>query len=79
MSADSFHHQVENSLRKKGKVYDFQDFVDCIENARSGKKVIVAVMELQNFYQWPDCTSQCKHNVSSAISPIDGARQIHKR
>lgn len=65
MSADSFHHQVEHSLRKKGKVYDFQDYVDCVQRANSGN-VTVGVMELQNFHQWPDCTSQYK---LSRISP----------
>jgi len=26
MSADSFHHKIELSLKKTGKVYDFMDF-----------------------------------------------------
>ena len=30
MSADSFHHMVEKSIKAKGKLYDFADFVDCV-------------------------------------------------
>lgn len=59
MSADAFHHQVELSLKKKAKVYDFQDFVECIQKSNSGK-VVMAVMDLKDFYTWPDFTSQNK-------------------
>lgn len=76
MSADSFHHQVEHSLKKKGKVYDFQDFVDCVENARSGKNVVVAVMELQNFHEWPDCTSQYKLRKTSPRPYLQSMVQV---
>lgn len=34
MIADSFHHNVEYSFKKAGKVYDFQDFVIAVKNAR---------------------------------------------
>jgi len=40
MSADSFHHQVELSLKKSGKVYDFNDFVSCVQDANSGKVTV---------------------------------------
>lgn len=36
MSADSFHHQVENSLRKQKKTYDYPDFVKAVSTANSG-------------------------------------------
>lgn len=36
MSADNFHHQVEKSLKKAGKVYDFHDFCTCVQEANSG-------------------------------------------
>ena len=32
MSADSFHHLVEKSIRSKGKLLDFNDFVDCVND-----------------------------------------------
>ena len=35
MSADSFHHQVEMSLKRKKKVYDFSDFVDCVRSSKA--------------------------------------------
>ena len=31
MSADSFHKNVEEAMTGKGKLYDFQDFVDCVD------------------------------------------------
>ncbi|CAH0560554.1 unnamed protein product [Brassicogethes aeneus] len=31
MSADAFHHQVESQLRRAKNVYDFQDFIGCVE------------------------------------------------
>ena len=30
MSADSFHHLVEEASRKKGQLNDFDDFVSCV-------------------------------------------------
>lgn len=33
MAADSFHHRVELSLKRKGKVYDFVDFVDAVRKS----------------------------------------------
>ena len=34
MSADSVHHAIEKAMTKMGKVYDFNDFVECVENAK---------------------------------------------
>lgn len=47
MAADSFHHSVELSLKKQGKTYDFQDFVDAVKNSR--KEVDVKFMEHTEF------------------------------
>lgn len=59
MSADNFHHQVENQLQKAKKVYDFSDFIDCVQLANSGK-VIVKPMEINNFHKYKDHSSQYK-------------------
>lgn len=59
MSADSFHHQVELSLRRKKKVYDFNDFSDAVKNSNS-KKNIVKEMHITDFYNFQDETSQAK-------------------
>jgi len=61
MSADHFHHQVEKSLKQQGKVYDFNDFVSCVQNANS-KKVCVKVMEVHDFSDWTDYSSSYKLN-----------------
>ena len=32
MSADSFHRRVEKEVLRKGSLYDFQDFVESVDN-----------------------------------------------
>ncbi|CAH0691704.1 unnamed protein product [Spodoptera exigua] len=59
MSADNFHHQVEQQLKRAKKVYDFSDFIDCIQLANSGK-VTVKPMEVTDFYKYIDHSSQHK-------------------
>lgn len=51
MSADSFHHQVEKSLKHQKKTYDFRDFLQAVGN--SGKAV-VKEMKIVDFYNWKD-------------------------
>ena len=57
MSADSFHHQVEMSLKQSGKVYDFADYETCVKNSNSGKTDVKA---LTDFRDWLDCSSTHK-------------------
>ncbi|CAG9763025.1 unnamed protein product [Ceutorhynchus assimilis] len=57
MSSDSFHHQIELSLKKRKKVYDFQDFLDCVKSSNS-KKVNLKEVKLDGFYTFTDYTSQ---------------------
>ncbi|VEN39228.1 unnamed protein product [Callosobruchus maculatus] len=39
MAADAFHHQVELALKRKKKVYDFDDFCEVVQQANSAKYV----------------------------------------
>lgn len=59
MSADSFHHQVEKSLKCKGKVFDFQDYVECVRNSNNGR-VDVVEMSVGDFYEFKDFSSKYK-------------------
>nr|CAH7712409.1 unnamed protein product [Callosobruchus chinensis] len=59
MSADSFHHQVEQSMKKFNKIYDFDDFKKAISHANSSK-VDVLAMDLKDFYEWKDLSSKFK-------------------
>lgn len=59
MSADHFHHQVEMSLKRKNKVYDFDDFVDAVRISNSGKNT-VHVMSVSDFFTFEDSSSQHK-------------------
>jgi len=61
MSADSFHHQVEKSLREKDKVYDFDDYVSCVLSSNSSK-VFTKSMQVQDFCDWTDSSSTYKLN-----------------
>lgn len=57
MSADSFHHRIELSLKQMKKVYDFNDFKKAVESA--GNPIIVE-MGIKDFFDWPDCSSKTK-------------------
>lgn len=59
MSADAFHHQVEQSLRRNKKVYDFYDFVNVVKEANSSNVNIIE-MTLNQFYTFVDYTSKYK-------------------
>lgn len=59
MSADNFHHQVELSMKRTPKIYDFKDFANAVQAANSGK---VNVLRLNDFYQFEDCSSVYKLN-----------------
>lgn len=58
-SADAFHHQVELALKRKKKVYDFEDFGNVVQSSNSGR-VNVIKMDLDNFYNFMDYTSKYK-------------------
>lgn len=55
MSADSFHHMVESEEKKLGRLYDFIDFVQCVEQVG-----IAIEMKLEDFRQWENQLSQGK-------------------
>jgi hypothetical protein len=61
MSADSFHHQVEKSLKARGKIYDFDDFCSSVEGANGGN-VNVKAMKIQDFSNWKDESLSYKLN-----------------
>ena len=52
---------MEKSLQARDKVYDFDDYVSCVQSANSGK-VITKPMQVQDFSDWPDCSSTYKLN-----------------
>lgn len=51
MSADSFHHQVELSIKNMGKIYDFYDYENSIKNANNGH-VDVKALDIKDFLDW---------------------------
>lgn len=64
MSADEFHHQVEHALKKKKKVYDFDDFADAVATTNN-RKTIVKKMAVTDFYKIADDTSTARIQQSS--------------
>lgn len=59
MAADSFHHRVEHSLKMKGKVYDFADYVNAV--ATSCKSVqVIELRDSSFFFDWKDHCSKHK-------------------
>jgi hypothetical protein len=59
MSADSFHHQVEISMKRQGRQCDFNDFKIAVQNANKSR-VCVIEMTPDKFFDWKDETSQYK-------------------
>ena len=61
MSANSVHADVEKEIRKQssGNVYDFDDFVEIIQNSNS-KKVVAIKAQLETFRAWKKLHSQTK-------------------
>ncbi|CAH0397369.1 unnamed protein product [Chilo suppressalis] len=68
MSADSFHHFVEQSMDKKGKLYDYQDFLEAVETSLKSGKVEVKSMEIIDFVNFKSHISHKKNK------DIDGNR-----
>lgn len=68
MSADSFHHGVEQQMRNHpgGVVYDFEDFVSVVASSNS-RKVDVVQLENANVLDWRDGHSTTK--VKKAQAP----------
>lgn len=60
MSADSFHHFVEQSMDKKGKLYDYQDFLEAVETSLKSGKVEVKSMEIIDFVNFKSHISHKK-------------------
>ena len=65
MSADSFHHQVEAAMREKKNVYDFQEFVDCIN-----KSGIAVEMKPSDFIDYKKYLSAAKDTEYPLLSNV---------
>ena len=61
MSADSFHHGVEQEMRGRpgGVVYDFEDFLSVVGNSNS-KKAEVVELKTEVLRDWKDGHSSVK-------------------
>ncbi|CAH1969615.1 unnamed protein product [Acanthoscelides obtectus] len=59
MSVDSFHHQVEESLKRQVKTYDFADFEKAVQSSNKGK-VQIKSMQLNDFQLWKSLHSVSK-------------------
>lgn len=58
MAADEFHHRVEQSFKKKKRVYDFEDFCKAVSD--TGPKTVVKKITVQDFHYFEDCSSSYK-------------------
>lgn len=61
MSADSFHHQVELSLKKQKKTYDFKDFTEAVQSSNKSHAT-VKCMDINDIADWKNCSSITKIN-----------------
>ena len=60
MSADNFHRSVERETKKIDKVYDFEDFADCVNNA--GENV---TMKYDDFFMFKNGLSESQVSKTS--------------
>lgn len=51
MSADGIHGNIESKIRRKGKVFYFQDLINTIEGSRNGRNKLT-VLQLVKFCGW---------------------------
>ena len=58
MSADSFHHSVEEEIRKKKSLYDFDDFVECVQN--QGIAIVMNAESFSDFKNEKGCGKDIK-------------------
>ncbi|CAH2000886.1 unnamed protein product [Acanthoscelides obtectus] len=61
--------------KKKGKVYDFGDYVDAVKTFFKGINVVV--MNEQSFYSWEDHTSQYKLNKITPRPYLKSMVEVH--
>lgn len=59
MSADSVHHGIEQEMRKRKNIFDFNDFVDVVKVSNGGKMEVI-VVEPTVTRNWVDGTSAAK-------------------
>ena len=61
MSADNFYHQVEQRMRQKKNVQDFQDFADVVSSC--GQALL---MKWNDFFDFPKGVSQANHTLEKS-------------
>ena len=69
MLADSFHHQVEEAMRKKKNLYDFADFSQCV--SKSG---IAVEMTVEDFFDFRNNLSSGKDTFYRYLKDVSVAR-----
>ena len=72
MSVDSFHHQVEDKIRRKKYLYDFNDYVDCVDSA--GKALLMTPKDFFDFKSYQSKAKDTNYRNLSEVLEI----QFHK-
>ncbi|KAF2899480.1 hypothetical protein ILUMI_06693 [Ignelater luminosus] len=75
MSADSFHHQVENSFKKCQKVYDFRDLKKAVASANDGR-ALVRELSYSDFRMWESCRRQTNKNAAHTLPYLSNISYI---
>ena len=68
MSADSFNHQAEDKIRRKKYLYDFNDYVDCLDP--SGKALLMRPVDFFDFKSYHSNAKDTNYPNLSEISEI---------
>ncbi|KAL0860407.1 hypothetical protein ABMA27_009801 [Loxostege sticticalis] len=76
MAADEFHHRVELAMKKKKRIYDFEDFHQAVLNTSKNNVPIVKKMNVEDFCKFEDCSSVYKLQNSSPRAYLKDMCQI---
>ena len=68
MSADSFHHQVEDKIRRKKYLYDFNDYIHCLTSA--GNALLMRPEDFFDFKSYQSKATDTNYPNLSEISEI---------
>jgi hypothetical protein len=77
MSADSVHHRIEQAIRKKGSINDFNDFVKITEG--SSPTIEVLQLSVNDLHCWKPQTSAAKLKQDNRPKLCEMAKVMFKR
>lgn len=77
MSADSFHNQVEEAMKKEKNIFDFTDFENAVREANA--QVVIKSMIHSDFSDWKDYTSSSSKKSKESRPNLHSIKHIQEK